>query len=411
MSRVVENVEAQFLFLPSSQKGRWATVPQVEQIAQGFFFPGARGKLPFSRRRSEGGQNIMIVEAPDMPGLNIPHFVEELNRTGKFFEGYIQHTATGFFRLARLAPSMLRNMRTKAEQVAETPPSTEDDAKDMFFLRSLLAFDRLHQVTPFEIFIEPRSGEQEIKEVRDYRRGIRNPLKNLAEQIEEVEGTADLDELVAKLAPVYDAKLSIGALIARNRLKTYDRFVIDTFQAISPKDPVRVLIPRDNSDTYTSQPLLEAALKGIGIKFREPISLETEAPSWVDRLSYQFINDPNRILTRSEALVYMIAVGMLESYSGLGSIIGTEEAVIETWASIPPDELESFFRKLLKLDPTAQNRELLNFYGTLRGFGYRQIGLGDVFTGGLNRILENSTDPVLDDVRRLMRHEPYEPEE
>lgn len=402
------DIEAQFVFLPTDYIERCATVAPVEQIALDFFFPAKQGgwRLPLQRRSAVGGTNIMIVEAPEMPGLNIPHFQQELNRTGKFLEGYFQHTATGFFKAAPFVPNVLEEMRSVAEDLASNEPRNKAEARDSFLLRSLLSFDRLHPQRPFRICIEPRNDKDDIREIKALIRATKTTKKSDTNE-DEFEEIHDLDQIIELLGPAHQEQIKATAGIGRARTLAYENFVVDTLKGL-PNKPTKVLIPRNVLATAVSQDGLDARLSDLGIKLKPPVYLGAIRDSWENNITLEFLRNPNRALSRHETLVYLASTNLVGNFSQMEFLTGPREVVFNTFGSIAPEELEAFMKELVALEESSQNRELLNFYGRQKGMGMDDVGIGDLMLGGLNRVIEEST---LGQVKEFLRHQSDDSEE
>ncbi len=351
------NIIVQFAYYPVDMDSRLAAIPGVEKAAFEFF------------SEDPGVTNVFLTEAPSMPGLNIPHFREWQQKTGKFLEGYLQHTRTGFMRSKPYNPKELVEVRSNLEQIFALPASEmsripDNEKSELYFFGSLLMLDRLAKHRRFTLEVKPESAKDFLRSYKESGRLLRQVDKDISD-----------DALNALLTPPVDME-KVLAHVAREAEKLYrgtgelERRDTDSFHAFLSgvldkykRQPTRIFIPRKSINQKIDL-IFQANNKGrlvVSDLDKNIQGLDNELS--VEVLS-RFMSDPQSKITRNEALQFL-ANTLIEH--GMGNI-GMDEMVEADFpkfiSSISEKELEQLVLDVLNdVDGDEGITRLLNVFG------------------------------------------------
>lgn len=176
---------------------------------------------------------------------------------GKYLEGYLQHTQTGYLRKPPLTAEELKQAREQIEEAVDTNPYgyEDDDRYMLYFIQSLLMFDRLAEKRHFQLIIQPLTARDVIsfagRAKRLLGRLMRKREKNINARLDKkIQTFQDLDDLLDELRSAEREEMQEGIELKRAQQGAFDRFVDGVIKNSLDGAVTRILIARDEVSYY-----------------------------------------------------------------------------------------------------------------------------------------------------------------
>lgn len=355
-----DGLVVQSVFYTDDTDASLRALPLIEESAEAFF------------SLSDSYHNIFAISAPPMPGINIPHFQEWINCTGKYFEGYIQHTRTGFFKGRPYRTKDLAKIRRQTEevlaQISSFPLSLVplEEKEALFFFGSLLMLDRLAAKRKFILEIEPANGDQAVDFYKKGRRLI-NQL-NLRADTDDVElpkNKADIEKLLESLAGFQNEQYRGLATLLRPQIVHFHDFLNSLING-NQHALARIFIPREVYYSFIDQKAMQE-LSSKGVKFRYAqtnLSGKTEDSQEANGILTRFVINPQTEVTREEVIRSLITSYLREGLQRIGLESSLKDLPV-FFSKTTNQELEELLTvTILDEDEIEGAAKLLDNFGT-----------------------------------------------
>lgn len=330
-------VTVQFAYFPVDIARRMRAIPQAEEEAAAFFMSGG------------STTNIFAIEPPQLTGLNIPHFFEWQQKTGKFFEGYVQHTRTGFFRNRPFGAKQLAQVRGQAEQAVQQNPTniSEETLPQLYFYGSLLMLDRLAEKTPFTLVIEPRGGKDVLslfKASGKLARALRR--KEESESDEPFKDRKEVEALIEETRQEQTKEYQQIAAFLAPQVTSFHSFLSDTIEG-AYKNPgqTRIFTPREALYYQIDNRLLkEKGHKGKEVLYAPPKLIGDQVEIYRDgHIVGRFLENPQAETSRAEAIrdLALSVIGISLDAIGLSYVL--EQTHLHLLTTLLPRNWKKFY--------------------------------------------------------------------
>jgi|GEM_PF-6659379 len=365
-------VQVQLVFHPG-EEGILHSLPAVAKAAEDFF-----ATVPSTK-------NVFVIEMPQLFGLNIPHFYEWRERTGKHFEGYLQHTRTGIQKGEPFTPEELADLRRDAEESVsrwQSIPRLLGQTGQLSFYGALLMLDSLAEKAPFELLIEPGTHRDVIglfkSGARLFKKNKRpHPSPNDEEPIED---QASLESFLEELRREKTEELREAADIIRTKTSSFYRFfntVID--QALASRRPTRIFVPRVVSFYSIDNQMMQNRLKQKpAFTYRSPQFINCNLGD--SEIEYEqasrFLITPKAELTRDEVsqeLVVSLLTQVLNEVGSPGDPNIQREIVWRFAKNRSPQELQELLLSVLTAEGSECWGVLLDSFDRENGTHYTDL--------------------------------------
>lgn len=342
-------VQVQFVYYPGEPAEQVRSLSVIEQAAASFFSDDHQI------------QNIFLIKAPPLPGINIPHFHEWVERTGRYFEGYAQHTVTGYYKSEPLDDATLAKSRAEIEDSLERGPApAEESQEQLFFFGALVTLDRLAQQKTFIFEIEPYGTRDVIGLYKAVRRLLRTPPTredDSASFESEAEITIFLEE--CRLEATRAQREGIEIFASRNSAfhKFLDRVIK---RAIRSGRQVKIFIPQEINDFPFDQ-------AKIGQTDKKRPKAKYLNPQFINTTEEEACQSPQVEVTREE----VVKMGLEKLIEQALSVVGLEHS-LENHPNFldncTHEELHALLvQALLNKDIDRANIALLRFFSQRTG--------------------------------------------
>ncbi len=361
-TETVPNVAVQFVFYPNKPRLAMASIPKVEQAAAEFFSEDPKCT------------NIFVIEAPLLPGLDIPHFLDEYRRTGKYFEGYIQHTRTGFQRLRPFRTKRLAKMRDQTEErIASHPYSdNEEEQETLFFASSLLMLDKLAGRRKFQIRIEPLNVRDVAKDVVRTRRALNKLNETWSGTTPDTDAPLqteqDIEDFIEQLRQQETDYFRTAADVLRPGLTHFHNFLTDLIVwAVNGNQKIRIFVVRPSLWQELDRPNFQGqSLGNQKFAYMEPVVIPDERYRHGLETLTRFIDEPGTETTRQEIIDNGLLTLIQQSLAGMGMESQFEEGTLEFLQNSQPEERERVLFEIWRRteEGTIDSRVMLvDFFG------------------------------------------------
>lgn len=362
-------VQVQLIFHPDKQ-GILHSLPVVAKVAEDFF-----ATVPSTR-------NVFVIEMPQLFGLNIPHFYEWHERTGRFFEGYLQHTRTGIQKKPPYTQEELINLRRDAEEAVETwqhIPRISGGAGELSFYGALLMLDSLCERVPFELLIEPgthRDVMDLFKAGARFFEKIKRPHPSTNDQ-GPIKDHDSLESFLGELRREKTEEFREAATIIRTKTSSFYRFfntVID--QALASGRPTRIFVPRIVSFYSIDNQMIQNRLRQQpSFSYNAPqfINCSLEDSEIENEQTSRFLVAPNAELTIDEVAqesVVSLLSQVLNDVGYPGDPNMQREIVWQFAKNHSPQELRELLLSVLTAEGPEGWRVLLESFDKKAGTNY-----------------------------------------
>jgi hypothetical protein len=374
-------VRAQFVFLPHEHDPHY--VLGLQAVAEEFFVP------------KPSVDNIVVIQTSiKYGGINLPHFQEWVEKEGSYFNGYLQHAATGNGN--PLTPAEIASEREMFEEVYQADFNADwgDSGNDselekmrkkeqIFALSALYTLEKIPPEYNVQLAIQPFSGRELLRLL------VKNKSLLTEQPDFEERKYTNLAEILFDARTSIHADMQATASLWGNRTHAFDTFLQTTIdQAQASGKETRLLIPMDEVGKYTILPNIERVYAGnsniafedayfinIGNYYPDP-ELSVVA-KYIDNSEYEMTHeDLIKVLaarvfkTALEAMPnnwYTMRGHMMPTVIGRSTIAELEEVIKMTIAEEKPEEpLEenrpNDFLKLISEDITSPIRRIVDYY-------------------------------------------------
>ena len=334
-------VTVQFVYYPQSLDGKILAIPKVRNEARNFFAP-----------HGSNVRNIFAVETPQLPGINIPHFRQWYKKTGKYFEGYIQHTRTGFLRNRPYNQKSLAKIRQGAEaifQKADLLEASDDEKDEIYFFGSLLMLDDLAKTTDFALEIQPETGRGFVKTYRDARR-LDTKLGKMADQAyrqipEHIKSREEAEKLIETTRKELTAEYREFAKMEEPIIASFHVFLGGVIeQANTHTTPTRIFIARKYPYSQVDTIALQRSSQN-GLKFtqNDPKLTDDSLDNYVFQASCvaQFVSNPDSEIDRTDTVRSIFVDNLKEALSDMGLEKAGVKNISAFLQNTSPEELEN----------------------------------------------------------------------
>lgn len=295
-------VMVQFVFLPHTHEPQYAI--GLEQAATQYFVPDASVR-----------NTVVLQTSLNYGGIDVGHFREWTEKTGNYFDGYLQHGATSTG--APLPPSEIAKQRELFEELYQNGFGIDWSAmhfdneideirlrEETFILSCLFALEKMPEGYNVGLEVQPFSGQQLLRLL------VRNKSFLFDKETKEQKQYADRGSLLIDARNAIHSEMQGMGNIYRDRINTFEQYlqkVIDEAQAFGGK--TRLLVPMDHIGLYTTYPNMQEGLGGN-------TGLELSAPQFIGSGNYypdpelsvmaKYVRDPSHEMTE-EDLVKIVA--------------------------------------------------------------------------------------------------------
>ncbi len=355
------SVKVQLAYYPIDSRDKIQALREIEQSSVAFF------------SEDPNAQNVFLIEMPPMAGINLSHFREWVKRTGKYFEGYIQHTLTGFMKSGPLSKKELEEQREIVETGLKADTAIGEDAREqLFFFGSLVVLDRIAEKRKFTLVIEPLSRHDSIsfyKRTRRLLRGIEEDAKEADRKDENrLLSPENLEEFIEEERQAITRETREEIALLDLREATFSRFLKKAIKnaAESGKD-TRIFVPRGIGDLpFDQKNLSPSNQKNPRITYEQPLFINTDPNDRKLVRLITYCNNPQAEATREEILRDILTGLIWHSLDFIGSSDFKKHPDLLDDCS--PEEMYQLVAEYLSNKDQDEARvTLLKFYGNKVG--------------------------------------------
>lgn len=356
--------QVQFIFLPEEGRNAIRSLSRAEEVVKDFFIPDPISRkrvLPFQGNTKRS--NLLIFSTPYFPHINIGHYEEWCNKSGRFFEGFFQHNRTASRGLNPLSGIWLRRFRKAAEKTyaGEGISSVKPErVVERLYLARLILLDKLFSSHPFITSMVRSSHEDFLKERTQLEQG--NVEVHVA--VDKLKKVKTVQEYVDILRRQRTMEFRGYGITGSERI---DRFASHILRVLTdiPHGVTKVLIAESDLFYFVKYPELEAIIKDSPtLELQPPILVSKEEPLLPQKLINRFILDPKAEVDEVEAIVLAMSAFFISAYKRFGfpRAMGSYEEVEKLSYISDREELVYLFGEIAGLtNPSDMQKAVVDF--------------------------------------------------